>query len=137
MLPRISPLLRNLPSTSSFSMARSIGRAATLALTPAQTTAAAFFRPRSPSNVAFVHHEASSLSNSSVPRRRFHVLCGREERVSRPPRDVFSTQRGYRKVRRRAEKMKKRELELSVSICIEEALPDDTEISVFMYFKTL
>ncbi|XP_030530661.1 endoribonuclease YBEY, chloroplastic isoform X2 [Rhodamnia argentea] len=45
-------------------------------------------------------------------------LCGR----------VWASQRGYRKVRRRAAKSKDRELELNASICIEEDLPDDLEI---------
>ncbi|KAK3435943.1 hypothetical protein EUGRSUZ_C00613 [Eucalyptus grandis] len=41
---------------------------------------------------------------------------------------VWASQRGYRKVRRRTGKSKERELELNVSICIEEDLPDDPEI---------
>lgn len=42
---------------------------------------------------------------------------------------VFASQRGYRKVRRRpAKSRKEKELELNVDICIEEQLPDDSEI---------
>lgn len=40
---------------------------------------------------------------------------------------MFAERREYRKMRKRAPK-RKQELELSVSICIEEQLPDDTEI---------
>ncbi|KAH7574297.1 hypothetical protein JRO89_XS03G0278500 [Xanthoceras sorbifolium] len=118
-------------------MARSLARAAPLPLHPVRTTVA-FFRGHSPANVACVSYntnrsDASRLSRSlSVFGRRFHhALCGREEeRVSRTSRNVFAAaERGYRKVRRRAAKSKERELELSVSICIEDELPDDPEIS--------
>ncbi|KAL5850520.1 hypothetical protein ACOSQ3_008573 [Xanthoceras sorbifolium] len=142
MLPRLSPFLRTLPSSSTSSssatpMARSLARAAPLPLHPVRTTVA-FFRGHSPANVACVSYntnrsDASRLSRSlSVFGRRFHhALCGREEeRVSRTSRNVFAAaERGYRKVRRRAAKSKERELELSVSICIEDELPDDPEIS--------
>lgn len=46
----------------------------------------------------------------------------------RSSRKVFSEQRGYRKVRRRVAKSKPNELELNVSICIEDELPDDPEV---------
>ncbi|KAL5786292.1 hypothetical protein ACOSQ2_008684 [Xanthoceras sorbifolium] len=137
MLPRLSPFLRTLPSSSATPMARSLARAAPLPLHPVRTTVA-FFRGHSPTNVACVSYntnrsDASRLSRSlSVFGRRFHhALCGREdERVSRTSRNVFAAaERGYRKVRRRAAKSKERELELSVSICIEDELPDDPEIS--------
>ncbi|KAF8033948.1 hypothetical protein BT93_C0283 [Corymbia citriodora subsp. variegata] len=51
-------------------------------------------------------------------RQQLAGACGR----------VWASQREYRKVRRRAAKSKERELELNVSICIEEDLPDDPEI---------
>lgn len=41
---------------------------------------------------------------------------------------VWASQREYRKVRRRAAKSKEKALELNVSICIEEDLPDDPEV---------
>lgn len=41
---------------------------------------------------------------------------------------VFASNREYRKLRRKPVKKKEKELELNVSICIEEELPDDTEI---------
>ncbi|CAN6721446.1 unnamed protein product [Malus baccata var. baccata] len=63
---------------------------------------------------------------------RFHSLCGHERiRAARPPLlrgPIFFSQREYRKVRRRAAKSKEKEIELDVSICIEEGLPDDPEV---------
>ncbi|KAI9190915.1 hypothetical protein LWI28_000740 [Acer negundo] len=140
MPPRLSPLLRTLPTTSTSSssssatpMARSIARATPLFLHPARTTVAFFHGHSSPSNVAFVscRSDESRLMTSSVFGQRFRALCGREEeRVLRPLRNVSAAaQRGYRKVRRRAAKRKEKELELNVSICIEDELPDDPEIS--------
>lgn len=46
----------------------------------------------------------------------------------RSSRKVFAEQRGYRKARRRVAKSKQKELELNVSICIEDELPDDPEV---------
>ncbi|KAK3213026.1 hypothetical protein Dsin_017732 [Dipteronia sinensis] len=137
MLPRLSPLLRTVPySTSATPMARSLARATPLSLHPARTTVAFFHGHSSPSNVAFESYgtsrsDESCLMKSSVFGRGFHALCGREEeRVLRPSRNVSAAaQRGYRKVRRRAVKSKEKELELNVSICIEDELPDDPEIS--------
>lgn len=43
---------------------------------------------------------------------------------------VFASLRGYRKTRRKAAPRRKDELELDVKICIEEQLPDDSEILV-------
>jgi rRNA maturation RNase YbeY len=63
-------------------------------------------------------------------RRSFHALrstVGDWRKLPKPPGQVFAERREYRKIRRRAPK-KKQELELSVSICIEEQLPDDLEI---------
>ncbi|KAL3744440.1 hypothetical protein ACJRO7_013667 [Eucalyptus globulus] len=55
-------------------------------------------------------------------KRRLAGGCGR----------VWASQRGCRKVRRWAGKSKERELELNVSICIEEDLPDDPEIPNYL-----
>ncbi|ESQ50278.1 hypothetical protein EUTSA_v10001936mg [Eutrema salsugineum] len=77
---------------------------------------------------------SSSLSTSdfsSMFRRRFHALRsggGRDWKLPKPAGRVFAERREYsRKMRKRAPK-KKQELELSVSICIEEQLPNDLEI---------
>ncbi|CAH2060635.1 unnamed protein product [Thlaspi arvense] len=77
---------------------------------------------------------SSSLSTSafsSMFRRRFHALRisggGGHWKLPKPAGRVFAERREYRKMRKRAPK-KKQELELSVSICIEEQLPDDLEI---------
>ena len=55
----------------------------------------------------------------------------------RSSRKVFAEQRGYRKVRRRVAKSKQKELELNVSICIEDELPDDPEVLVRILFILL
>ena len=55
----------------------------------------------------------------------------------RSSRKVFAEQRGYRKVRRRVAKSKQKELELNVSICIEDELPDDPEVLVHILFILL
>ncbi|KAG7024608.1 Sugar phosphatase YidA [Cucurbita argyrosperma subsp. argyrosperma] len=60
--------------------------------------------------------------------RSFYVLSGTYNKVQRPCGRIFCGQREYRKVRRRVPKTKKKELELNVSICIEEKLPDDPEL---------
>lgn len=66
------------------------------------------------------------------------MLCRREEEsVVRSSRKVFAEQRGYRKVRRRVAKSKQKELELNVSICIEDELPDDPEVLVHFLFILL
>lgn len=55
----------------------------------------------------------------------------------RSSRKVFAEQRGYRKARRRVAKSKQKELELNVSICIEDELPDDPEVLVHILFILL
>lgn len=63
-------------------------------------------------------------------------MCGDEWRgAARPPLlsgPIYSSQREYRKMRRRTTKTKEKEkeIELDVSICIEEDLPDDPEVLV-------
>lgn len=76
----------------------------------------------------------SSSDSSSMFHRRFHALrniVGGDWKLPKPAAAgrVFAERREYRKMRKRAPK-RKQELELSVSICIEEQLPDDTEIQV-------
>ncbi|CAA7061753.1 unnamed protein product [Microthlaspi erraticum] len=71
------------------------------------------------------------LNVSSMFCRGFHALrstgVGGEWKLPKPAGRVFAERREYRKMRKRMPK-KKQELELSVSICIEEQLPDDLEI---------
>lgn len=73
---------------------------------------------------------------SSMFSRRFHALRitggGGDWKLPKPAGRVFAERREYRKMRKRMPK-KKQELELSVSICIEEQLPDDLEIQVFVF----
>lgn len=117
MLSRLSPLLlRTFPRD--LMAARVASRA---------FSTAAYFR-RSPtlfpsSSVCF--HASSLCSDSSVFGGRLSALRCEDRSISK----VFASQRGYRKVRRRpAKSRKEKELELNVDICIEEQLPDDSEI---------
>ncbi|KDP34180.1 hypothetical protein JCGZ_07751 [Jatropha curcas] len=70
------------------------------------------------------------LSRYSYFAKKFHAVCREGDgRLLRPISGrVWAAQRGYRKVRRRAARKSETELELNVSICIEEELPDDPEI---------
>ncbi|XP_021646547.2 endoribonuclease YBEY, chloroplastic [Hevea brasiliensis] len=137
MLPRLSPLLRTLysPFPSPVQMARFFSRATSLPR----------FNP-SPTAVISSIHSSSSLfftsksnrflvpwlSKRSTFGKKFHALCGEGDgrRILRQIGGrVWAAQRGYRKVRRRPlPRIKDKELELNVSICIEEELPDDPEI---------
>lgn len=140
MVPRFSPLLRTLSPPIFFcaSMARAISRATALPLASTFTTiSVSSLHP--PSNLFFTPKSnglgGQSLSNSLLFRKRcFHALFrGDEARVLKLVGGTVwaAGQRGYRKVRRRATaKSKQKELELNVSICIEEELPDDPEILV-------
>ncbi|XP_048332148.1 endoribonuclease YBEY, chloroplastic isoform X1 [Ziziphus jujuba] len=131
MPSRFSPLLRNLhsPFASSVRMARAAQRAAVV---PLNLTSTITSSSRTASYLGVVSHanglDASSASKFSLFGRRFHALCGGEREVLKPLRKICASQRDYRKVRRRAAKSKEKELELNVSICIEEDLPDDPEI---------
>ncbi|KAL9443234.1 hypothetical protein AB3S75_016566 [Citrus x aurantiifolia] len=128
MLPRLSSVLRTLPSSTA-PMARIISRATPLPLTRTSSAAISFLN--SPSISYKTHRlDASSPSkSSSLFGRGFRVLCRREEESAvRSSRKVFAEQRGYRKVRRRVAMSKQKELELNVSICIEDELPDDPEV---------
>ncbi|KAJ0030007.1 hypothetical protein Pint_12887 [Pistacia integerrima] len=123
MLPRFSPLLRSLPSSTT-PMARIIA--------PSAITIAFF---HSSSTISLLPYPAkrfhiSSFYKSSVFGRQFHALCaGKGGKLLKPSISVFAEKREYRRVKRRATKSKEKELELSVCICIEEELPDDPEIS--------
>ncbi|KAM1013316.1 hypothetical protein EV1_042908 [Malus domestica] len=135
MLLRLPTLLRTLhpPSPSSATqMARYIPRATLISITPLpirQTTASfpALIHSISPPEM-----HRFNTSKTSLFGRRFHSLCGHERiRAARPPLlrgPIFFSQREYRKVRRRAAKSKEKDIELDVSICIEEGLPDDPEV---------
>jgi hypothetical protein len=121
MIPRFSSLLR----TSSFPMARVLPRASPVPLSPATNTIAFI---RLPSHLGF----ASNANRFGVsPSRKPSLSGGSEFQGLRPLGGrVWASQREYRKVRRRAAKSKEKELELNVSICIEEDLPDDPELLV-------
>ncbi|KAK8602493.1 hypothetical protein V6N13_057878 [Hibiscus sabdariffa] len=114
-------------------MASTISRAAaTLSLERPPTT---FSIPRSSVNLSPTRCTARfvipSSSKSPLFGRRFHALCREDgrRRLSRPMRIVSASNKEYRKMRGRQAKSKEKQLELSVSICIEEELPDDPEIS--------
>ncbi|KAK8505303.1 hypothetical protein V6N12_067272 [Hibiscus sabdariffa] len=114
-------------------MASIISRAAaTLSLERPPTT---FSIPRSSVNLSPTRCTARFVipysSKSSLFGRRFHALCCEDgrRRLSRPMRIVSASNKEYRKMRGRQVKSKEKQLELSVSICIEEELPDDPEIS--------
>lgn len=135
MLPRLSPL-RSSPSAAR--MARALLRAVPVLLHPSATTVVS---SRSSSRLFF--DASSSLPKSSLFGRSLRAaLCGGEGEEARAPRSSCSgrpwaaQKRNYRKVRRRAGKSKQteKELELSVSICIEDDLPDDPEILVIYIF---
>ncbi|XP_021275493.1 uncharacterized protein LOC110410212 isoform X3 [Herrania umbratica] len=131
MLPRLSFLPRSLHPTLSSRMASAIPRANTTFSHERSLTT--FSISRSPSNLSPIRYTACfdvpSLSKSALFGRRFHALCQQDgRRLSRPTRIVSALNRDYRKVRRRPAKSREKQLELSVSICIEEELPDDPEI---------
>ncbi|CAE6010318.1 unnamed protein product [Arabidopsis arenosa] len=121
MLSRVSPILRHNRLFSA--EAREMPRATVLLLQPN-------FLRSSPRTPPLNRLDVSSSEFSSMFRRRFHALrstVGDWTKLPKPPGRVFAERREYRKIRRRTPK-KKQELELSVSICIEEQLPDDLEI---------
>ncbi|KAK2453159.1 endoribonuclease YBEY, chloroplastic [Trifolium repens] len=78
-------------------------------------------------------NNAVAVTFCNPPRRVSFVLFDRSVKNNQrqPLRGIRAGgggQREYRKVRSRTPKRKKKELELSVDICIEESLPDDPEI---------
>ncbi|WCJ29479.1 Endoribonuclease YBEY chloroplastic [Euphorbia peplus] len=93
-------------------MARVFSRATPLLISPSLT-------PRSN------RFPARPLSLCAPLSRNFNSLYGGVDRRSIGFR-IWASRRGYRKVGRR--KSKQNELELSVSICIEDDLPDDLEL---------
>ncbi|GLT85479.1 hypothetical protein SLE2022_036690 [Rubroshorea leprosula] len=68
------------------------------------------------------------LTVSSIFGGRFHALCGEDGKVLRRLGTVFGLQREYRNVKTLPVNKKVKELELSVSIEIEDGLPDDPEL---------
>lgn len=142
MPPNIFPQLRTLqpPLSLKTRMARAVAR---FALVPRNSVrvpnlAGASFFPHSELGSVPYANGFDALA-SSLFCRRFHALCGEERRALRPLGRVFAAQRDYRKARRRAFKSKEKELELNVSICIEEGLPEDPEVlvgccSVLLFF---
>ncbi|KAG2691911.1 hypothetical protein I3760_08G028000 [Carya illinoinensis] len=134
MLPRLSSLLRNLHpppllSSRSPSMARVLSLPTPLPLSLAPKTITSI---RVSAQSGFLINtnslRVSPSLKSSLSDRGFNSLCREDGRGLAPLGRVWASQREYRKVRRRASRSKVKELELNVSICIEEDLPDDAEI---------
>ncbi|KAL3744443.1 hypothetical protein ACJRO7_013670 [Eucalyptus globulus] len=120
MLARCPSLLRTLRPRHRPEMARALLRAAfpfTASALPSRTARLGGAAPAPAPSSLFGNRVGVFLAGDEE-RRQLAGGCGR----------VWASQRGYRKVRRRAGKSKERELELNVSICIEEDLPDDPEI---------
>ncbi|TKY55945.1 metalloendopeptidase protein [Spatholobus suberectus] len=113
MLPRFSHLLRHPPPL------HAMARAVTCASQPH------FFYP-APTNAT--SRRVSLPSKSSLFGRSFHALARWRSEGTRPSVAVRARQKDYRKARRRAPKIKEKELELCVDIWLEEDLPDDPEI---------
>ncbi|KAG5225485.1 hypothetical protein OIU77_005077 [Salix suchowensis] len=124
MLPRLSPLLRNPP------MALAVSRATPPlplhTILPATTLSSLHsplslsFAPK-PSNFNFL-----LLTNNGHSNKKLKTFSQDNYRCT-----VWASQRGYREFRRRpvaGRRSKKKDLELNVSICIEEGLPNDPEI---------
>ncbi|XP_008466080.2 endoribonuclease YBEY, chloroplastic [Cucumis melo] len=129
MLLRASPLLRasHLPFPSGIHMALALH----LPLYPNCKTSTSW--RSSSSHLVSVcqtngYDRISAKINFSLFVRNFYALSGSYNKVQAPCGRIFCGQREYRKVRRRVPKRKIKELELNVSICIEEELPDDPEI---------
>ncbi|KAG5524785.1 hypothetical protein RHGRI_031448 [Rhododendron griersonianum] len=131
MLPRFSPLLRTLhpPFPADLMAARAVSRSLPSPIT-------AYFRHSSYSTLlpSPIRLCASPLClDSSV--FGWRLSDSRREDPSVPRglfEKLFAAERGYRKVprgRRKPARRKRKELELIVDICIEEQLPDDSEIS--------
>ncbi|CAH8335743.1 unnamed protein product [Eruca vesicaria subsp. sativa] len=131
MLSRLYPILRHNLSTEAREMTRASLYHHARLLHPQ------FLRPSpritlvtAPNRLNVTSSLSSSPNFPSTLHRRFHALrnlVGGEWKLPKPAGRVFAERREYRKMRKRAPK-RKQELELSVSICIEENLPDDNEI---------
>lgn len=129
MLLHLSTLLRTIHPRANTTrpMARYIPRATLISITPIPIGNT----PRPNSILPPQTHRFDASKASLFFGRRFHALCGGRWRTGpRPSLRICAAQRDYRRVRRRAPKRKDKELELNVSICIEEELPDDPEILV-------
>ncbi|KAJ6749297.1 ENDORIBONUCLEASE YBEY CHLOROPLASTIC [Salix purpurea] len=124
MLPRLSPLLRNPP------MALAVSRATPPlplhTILPATTLSSL----HSPSSLSFAPKPSNFnfllLTNNGHSNKKLKTFSQDNYRCT-----VWASQRGYREFRRRpaaARRSKKKDLELNVSICIEEGLPNDPEI---------
>ncbi|GLU01472.1 hypothetical protein SLE2022_187790 [Rubroshorea leprosula] len=124
MLARASPLLRSLPQSSSSPMARLVARAA--ASFPVNLSADIVSFRLAADLVSL--RCTNRLSVSSLCGRRFHALCRKDGKLLRRVGTVLASQREYRKARRRPVRSKEKELELSVSIGIEDDLPDDPDV---------
>ncbi|KAF9662349.1 hypothetical protein SADUNF_Sadunf18G0043600 [Salix dunnii] len=125
MFPRLSPLLRNPP------MALAVSRATPpLPLhTVLRGTTRSFLQ--SPSSLSFARKPSNFnfvlLTNTGLFNKKLKTFSQDNYRCT-----VWASQRGYRELRRRPaaarRSKKKKDLELNVSICIEEGLPNDPEI---------
>ncbi|GLT57205.1 hypothetical protein SLA2020_301930 [Shorea laevis] len=124
MLARASPLFRSLPQSSSSPMARLVARAAASFPVNLSTDIVSF---RLAADLVSLR-STNRLSVSSLFGRRFHALCRDDGKRLRRVGTVLASQREYRKARRRPVRSKEKELELSVSIGIEDDLPDDPEV---------
>ncbi|KAK4800455.1 hypothetical protein SAY86_020942 [Trapa natans] len=117
MLRAVRPLLA-FPATA---MARALRVAASLSFIQFTSHSYSLLNP------PVVHFVESPLKRSSLLGRGTECLWSGGD--ARAFARVSASQRGYRKVRRQQlRKTKEKELELSVSICIEDELPDDPEI---------
>lgn len=131
MLSRLSPILRHnrLFSAEARAMTRATLYHHARVLQPLLVRSSPRIALATTANLLNV----SSSDSSSMFHRRFHAvrnIGGGDWKLPKPAAGrVFAERREYRKMRKRAPK-RKQELELSVSICIEEQLPDDTEIQV-------
>lgn len=110
-------------------MARVVARASPVLLkSSSNTTPFSHSHPHSISLPYKTRFLSSSFDSTSFG-GKFYISHHDDRRFSRGPGRIFaSSERTYRKVRGRTAKGKKKELELNVSICIEEELPDDSEI---------
>ncbi|XAR70829.1 hypothetical protein NMG60_11027839 [Bertholletia excelsa] len=129
MLSRLPPLLRTAfrpPISTEAMAARAVSAGVFYASAALRASSSSPHSSLLPSWVRF-RASASCLDSSVFGWSLNGVRCdGRS--ISRVLGKVFASQRGYRKVRRKAAKSKEGELELNIDICIEEQLPDDPEI---------
>ncbi|XXG45882.1 hypothetical protein AAC387_Pa02g0847 [Persea americana] len=130
-MPPFLSAFRRTSLLSSMAMAQALSFSLPLGSKPPPAVALRPTPLSPPTQALFPLFSLSSSSSSSV-RRSFHVSS--RNRVS--PRAFggsLTNQRGYRKTRKRLAAVKKqgpkeKQLELNVSICIEEELPDDPEV---------